>query len=143
MKLIDVNVLVYAVNRDAAHHRAARDWLERTLSGAETVALPWVVILAFLRLTTHPRVLPRPLKVEQAIGVVDGWLSRANVVTLPAGDQHWSRLRSLLVLTGTGGNLTNDGHLAALAIEADCELCSADADFVRFPGLRWTNPITG
>jgi uncharacterized protein len=141
VKLVDLNLLLYAVNRDAPHHVKARGWLERTLSGEETVALPWIVILGFLRITTHPRVLSRPLSVEQALEVVDGWLSRSNVITPPAGDEHWAVLRPLLADSGTAGNLTTDAHLAALAVEGDCELCSTDTDFGRFPNLRWMNPI--
>jgi hypothetical protein len=43
---------------------------------------------------------------------------------------------------GTGGNLTTDAHLAALALEHGAELCSCDGDCARFPGLRWINPLT-
>ena len=66
MILPDANLLIYAVNRDAPHHRQARLWLERTLSGHESVGLAWIVVLAFLRITTHPRVFDRPLAAEQA-----------------------------------------------------------------------------
>ena len=38
-------------------------------------------------------------------------------------------------------HLVPDAHLAALAIEHGLVLCSADADFARFPGLRWHNPL--
>lgn len=141
MRLVDLNVLLYAVNRDSVHHARAKPWLERTLSGEEAVALPWVVLLGFLRVSTHARVLPRPLAAEQALGVVDGWLERRNVVRIGPGDDHWRILRSLLAATGTAGNLTTDAHLAALAIEHQCELCSTDTDFARFPGLRWVNPL--
>jgi hypothetical protein len=37
--------------------------------------------------------------------------------------------------------LTTDAHLAALAIESNATLHTADTDFLRFPGLRWTNPL--
>ncbi len=141
MKVLDLNLLLYAVNRDAEPHRAAKAWLERTLSGDEAVALPWIVILGFLRLTTSRRVLPRPLTPKQALGVVDGWLSQPPVVALSPGDEHWRILRDLLGETGTAGNLTTDAHLATLAIERGAVLCSTDADFARFPHLRWTNPI--
>ena len=33
--------------------------------------------------------------------------------------------------------------LAALALGHGCCLCSTDADFARFPGIHWTNPIAG
>ena len=51
--------------------------------------------------------------------------------------------RELLDAVGTAGNLTSDAHLAALAIEHGALLCSCDADFSRFPGLRWVDPLRG
>ena len=142
MKLIDLNLLIYAINRDSAPHRAAKAWLEDALSGGEAVALPWVVLLGFLRLTTNPRIVARPLTAEQAMQVVDGWLARPMVVALHPGDEHWRILGELLAACGTAGNLITDAHLAALAIEHGAELCSADGDFARFARLRWVNPLT-
>jgi toxin-antitoxin system PIN domain toxin len=142
VKVVDLNLLLYAVNRDSVHHGRAKAWLERTLTDEEPVALPWIVLLGFLRLATSPRVFPAPLPPAQAVEVVDGWLARPVVVTVSAGDGHWRVLRQLLGESGTAGNLTTDAHLAALAIEHGAELCSTDADFGRFHGLRWVNPLT-
>jgi predicted nucleic acid-binding protein len=50
-------------------------------------------------------------------------------------------LAGLLSISGTGGNLTCDAHLAALALEYRAELCSFDRDFLRFPDLKWLNPL--
>ena len=141
MRLLDLNVLLYAINTDSPHHRKARKWVEGTLAGTETVALPWVVILGFLRVATSRQVFTKPLDADDAIDVVDGWLSRPNVVALHPGPQHWRILKMLVSAAGTAGNLTTDAHLAALAIEHGCELCSTDADFGRFPQLAWTNPL--
>lgn len=142
MKLIDANLLLYAVNRSSDHHDRARQWLGDTLSGDEPVGLPWVVVLAFLRLATSDRVFPKPLAVDQAIATVDGWFAQPVVVAVSPGENHWRILRRLLAGAGTAANLTTDAHLAALAIENGAELCSADADFARFPALRVLNPIT-
>ena len=141
MKLIDLNLLLYAVNRDAPRHRAARTWLEETLSADEPVGLSWAVLLGFLRISTHRRVMPRPLTLEQATAVVDGWLAQPVVVVPAPGPGHWSVLKELLLSCGTAGNLTSDAHLAALAIEQGGELCSTDNDFARFTHLRWVNPL--
>jgi len=141
VKLLDLNLLIYAVNRDSAPHLAAKAWVEDVLSGGEAVALPWVVLLGFLRLTTNPRIVARPLTAEQAMHVVDGWLARPTVIVLQPRDDHWRILRELLGASGTAANLTTDAHLAALAIEHDAELCSADGDFSRFARLRWMNPL--
>jgi len=141
LKLVDLNLLLYAVNRDASRHRAARGWLEKTLSGDDPVALPWIVLLGFLRVSTHRRVFPAPLRPEQALSIVGDWLAQPVVRPLEAGPRHWSILRELLAESGTAANLTSDAHLAALAIENGCELCSTDADFRRFRRLRWVNPL--
>lgn len=141
MKVVDLNLLLYAVNRDSHHHAPAKAWLERTLNGEEPVALPWVVLLGFLRLATSARVFPQPLAPAQAVAIVDRWLARPPVMTLAPGDEHWRILRDLLAGSGTAGNLTTDAHLAALAIEHGAELCSTDGDFARFRQLRWMNPL--
>jgi hypothetical protein len=141
VKVLDLNILLYALNRDADRHQQAKAWLERALSAEEPVALPWAVLLGFLRVATSGRVFRRPLTPTQALTVVDGWLAQPSVVALNPGEEHWPVLRQLLAESGTAGNLTTDAHLAALAIENGAELCSTDADFARFPQLRWTNPL--
>lgn len=141
MKLIDANLLLYAVDESSAFHTQARAWLESCLSGPETVALDWNVLLAFMRLSTHARIFARPLTPSQALDLIDSWLEQPNVTVIHAGKRHAAILRQLLEPLGTGGNLTSDAHLAAIAIEHGAELCSLDNDFSRFAGLRWVNPL--
>lgn len=141
MKLVDANLLLYATDTRSPRHAAARSWLERQLSGDETIALAWVVLLAFVRLSTHPQLFARPLSAERAFDVVDRWLRQPGVVIVHPGDRHAAVMRQLLRPFGTAGNLVNDAHLAALAIEHGAELNSCDADFSRFSGLRWVNPL--
>jgi uncharacterized protein len=143
VKLPDVNLLLYAVDEGSARHEPARDWLEDRLSGTETFALAWVVLLAFVRLTTSSRVFQSPLTTSQALDLVDSWLAQPCATMVHPTGRHASLLRDLLEPLGTAGNLTTDAHLAALAIEHGAELCSTDLDFSRFPGLRWTNPLEG
>jgi hypothetical protein len=140
MKLVDLNVLLYAVNRDAPWHEAVRSWWEAALSSDEPIGLPWIVILGFLRLATNALVFARPLTPDQAVDRVGTWLSRPNVRVVSETEQHWRILRELLEQTGTAGNLTTDAHLAALAISHAAVLASCDADFGRFRHLRWENP---
>jgi len=141
VKLPDVNLLLYAIDEDSARHDSARPWVEGLFGGTETVALAWAVILAFVRLTTKPQVMAHPFTVEEALDIVEGWLARSNVVVVHPTDRHARILRELLAPLGTGGNLTTDAHLAALSIEHGAELCSSDADFSRFPGVRWQDPL--
>lgn len=141
MKLLDLSVLIYAVNQDSPSHDAARAWLERTLGEDELVGFPWVVLLGFLRVSTGVRSMRTPLTADEAMSVVEGWLAQSHVVTVSPGEAHWRILRDLLAAAGTAGNLTTDAHIAALAIEQEAQVCSTDADFGRFPRVRWMNPL--
>jgi toxin-antitoxin system PIN domain toxin len=141
MKLLDLNVLVYAIDESSPRHGAAREWLEETLSGSDTVALAWHVLIGFVRLSTRSAVFTRPLSVEEAFDVVDGWLQQPCVTVVHPTERHARTLRGLLAPLGTAGNLTSDAHLAALAKEHGAELCSTDADFSRFAGVRWADPL--
>jgi toxin-antitoxin system PIN domain toxin len=141
MKVVDLNLLLYAVNADAPEHASARAWWESALNGEEQVGLAWAVVLGFLRLGTRRGVLPRPMAPARALDVVAEWVAHPLVTLLHPGDGHWEILRGLLDATGTGGNLTTDAHLAALALEYDAALYSTDRDFARFRSLRLVNPI--
>jgi predicted nucleic acid-binding protein len=72
---------------------------------------------------------------------VESWLAQPQVFLLHPGHRHAAILFDLLRRLGTAGDLTTDAHLAALAIEHQAEVCTTDADFARFPGLRWRNPL--
>jgi toxin-antitoxin system PIN domain toxin len=140
--LLDANLLIYAVDADSPQHARARRWLERTLSADVAVGLPWIVVLAFVRITTRPGVLRHQLSSEQAVAFVDEWLDQPYVEMVGPGAQHWPLFKQLLREVGAAGNLTSDAHLAALAIEAGCELATTDHDFARFAGVRLINPLT-
>jgi len=143
MILLDANLLIYAVNRDAPLHAKAKSWLEKSLAEVEPVGFSWLVILAFVRLTTRPGLLQKSLSPERAFNLVQEWLDQPPARVVQPGQRHISILRGLLTPLGTAGNLTSDAHLAALAIEQNAQLCSCDNDFARFPGLRWKNPLAG
>ena len=140
MRLVDANVLLYAVNSDAAHHDRSRRWLDAALSGGETVAFAWVALLAFIRLSTKVGLFPAPLSVDEAMDRVDAWLGAAPAVVVEPTVAHGRIVRDLLATVGSGGNLVNDAHLAALAIEHRCGIVSFDNDFARFAGVDWQPP---
>lgn len=141
MKLLDLNLLLYAIDEGAPRHGRARPWLEETLSGTEQVGFAWIVLLGFLRISTNPVVFGRPLEPAEAMGYLEGWLAQPVATVVQPTERHLTRLRELLTSVGTAGNLTSDAHLAALAIEHGAELCSCDADFARFAGVRWRDPL--
>lgn len=140
MKLVDANVLIYAVNEDAPHHAAARDWLDGALSGAATVGFSWTVLLAFVRLITKAELFDAPLSVDDAFDQVDQWLAAPAAVVIEPTARHVDLLRSSLGERGAGANLVADAHLAALAVEHRGQIVSFDRDFDRFAGVRWERP---
>lgn len=141
MILVDANILLYAYVPSSKHHETARDWLETTFSKPEPVGLSWVTILAFLRISTNPRILQRPFSVGEAVALVSAWLEAPAVAILEPGKRHWEILREMMTKGQAYGPLTTDAHLAALAIEHGATLATTDKDFTRFPGLRILNPL--
>ena len=141
MNLVDANLLIYAVNSDSPHHRRARRWLEDALSATELVGFACPVLLAFVRVTTRPGLMQKPLTLERAIAYVDSWLRQPCAEVVTPAENHWSILRRLLLASGAAGNLTSDAHLAAMAIEHGWTICSTDHDFRRFAGLPVVNPL--
>lgn len=139
--LVDANLVIWAHHEQFALHGPARAWFAATLSTLPIVGIPWPTILAFLRMSTHPRALERPLDIRQAWEAVQGWLARPNVQVLVPTERHAAILGRLLQDGRASANHTSDAHLAALAIEWGLELQSADRDFARYPGLRWRDPL--
>jgi uncharacterized protein len=141
VKLLDANILLYAYNLDSPHHDVCRIWLEAAFNGAEPVALPWQTLLAFIRISTHPRAVAQPLAVSQACVIVDRWLQQPNVTTLEPTERFWPILREQLLDGRITGPLVTDAALSALALEHGAVLCSTDRDFRRFSGLALVDPL--
>jgi toxin-antitoxin system PIN domain toxin len=138
--LVDANVLLYAYQPRSEHHDRCRTWVEKALSGDEPVGLAWVTILAFLRISTNPRVFEEPLSAKEAVAIVSSWLQRPAVSVLDAGELCWEILRAQLVEAQVSGALVMDAFLAALALENGAALVTTDRDFSRFPKLRLVDP---
>ena len=141
MRIVDLNVLLYAVDTTAPHHESVGPYWTDLLNGDETVGLPWVVVSGFLRLTTSPRVSPRPFTAEAACRRVDEWFALDVVTVSLEKPGHWGVLRRLIGATGTAANLVTDAHIAAIALTHDASVVSCDRDFERFAGLRVDNPL--
>jgi toxin-antitoxin system PIN domain toxin len=124
-----------------ARDAPARRWLEEALSGSRPIGLAWIAILAFLRLTTRPGILEKPLPLERSMAFVDERLAQPCVRAVGPGEGQWTIFRKLLRDTGTAGNLTSDAPLGAMAIELGASICSTDGDFARFPGVERISPL--
>lgn len=140
MRIVDANVLLYAVNEASPQHAASIRWLDESLDGDDNVAFTWNVLLAFVRIATNPRIMPVPLSAEEAMGQVQEWIAAPSAHVLNPGERHATILADLLLATGATANLVNDAHLAALAIEHRAGVVTFDADFERFEGVRVHRP---
>lgn len=141
MRLVDANVLIYAVNASDPRHEEAREWLDGALAGREALGFGWVVVLAFVRLSTKVGLFPSPLSVTDALAQVGAWLAQPPSVIVDPSTRHVELLAGLLTETGTGGNLVTDAHLATLAVEHDAVVVTYDSDFARFRGVTWQRPL--
>jgi toxin-antitoxin system PIN domain toxin len=139
----DVNLLVYAYDSSSRYHEAAAAWWKGCMTGREEVGLATVVLFGFVRICTHPGIFQNPLSVVEAARRVESWLERPQARILEPAPQHVAEVLSLLEKTGTAGNLTTVAQIAVLARQEKAILHSNDTDFLRFPDIRWHNPLTG
>jgi hypothetical protein len=142
VRLLDVNVLVYAHRADSPHHDACRRFLEEEASSPSLFGAPALALSGFLRVTTHPRVFETPTPPHDAMEFVTALTDRPNFMTVYPGTRHWSIFADLLQATHSRGNLVPDAYLAAMAIESGGEWVTTDGDFARFPNLRTMDPRT-
>jgi len=139
--VVDINVLIYAYGSDFSQHSKARAWVESAFSSAEPVRIPWAVVHAFLRLMTKGKILANPLTIAEAVSIVNEWFTSGATSLIDPGPRYWDVLQELLMSSNVRGDLVADAHIAALAIENDAVVCTADRDFDRFPGVRVFNPV--
>jgi toxin-antitoxin system PIN domain toxin len=141
MVLIDTNILVYAHRTDSANHPAYRQWLEDLVNSDQAYGMSEMVLAAFIRIVTHPKIFRFPTPLETAVRYASDLRDRPNSVIVAPGSRHWETFERLCRAVGAKGNLVPDAYLAALAIESGSEWITADRDYSRFPGLRWRHPL--
>ena len=141
MRLLDANILMYASFDAFPQHVRTKKWLDARLNDDDTpLGIPWESILAFVRLSSNPRVMQPAISVADAWGQVRLWLSAPSTWVPVTTVRHRHYLDSFLNLPEMNYKLVADAHLAALAMEHGLIMVSADSDFRLFPGLRIEDP---
>jgi toxin-antitoxin system PIN domain toxin len=143
MRLVDVNVLVYAHRLDAPRHQDYAGWLRNLLADAEPYGMADLVLSGFLRVVTSPKVFRQPTPLGTALAFAGLLRSQPSCVPVAPGPRHWDIFTELCQAAGVKGNLVPDAYLAALAVESGSEWITTDRDFSRFRGLRWRHPLDG
>lgn len=131
--LPDVNVWLALVDENHSHHSAARRYWQ-DLSAPE-IAFCRVTMLAFLRLSTHPKVLSRPLAPNEAWSIYQRYRNDANVGFVEDSWSVDSGFMNLSLQSDFSHALWTDIYLGALAGLKNCRIVSFDTDFKRIPGL--------
>jgi toxin-antitoxin system PIN domain toxin len=142
VKLFDVNVLVNAYRGDTDHHEPCKAAIEDATSSQAAFGLTPIVLSGFLRVVTHRRVFKSPTSLADASRFVEVLQAMPQAVTIKPGPRHWDIFTALCLEARATGNLIADAYLAAISMEAGCELVTTDRDFARFPGLSWTDPVS-
>ncbi len=139
--LIDANVLLYALINDYPQHAKSSAWLAGQLDGQRRVGIPWVNVLAFIRISTNRRILAAPLSALDAWNAMTQLLDHPRVWIPTPGIEHRKIFAILLQRYQPTGDLVMDLNLVALAQEHGLQIVSTDSDFARFPESRWLNPL--
>ena len=138
----DTNLLIFAYNSGYPEHIAARSWWEGLVNGSESVGVPWIVSIGFVRLMSNSEVATSSMLGKEAADYVSDWFRHPHIVPINPGVDHLLHLRRILDAADGGANLVPDAHIAAMAIEYEAEVHTHNArDFSRFPGVRWRNPL--
>ncbi len=141
---LDANLLLYASDASSAFQPRALALLERSAAGPEIVYLPWPVVMAYLRIATHPSIFESPLSPDEAESNVGQLLARPHIKPLGELDGFWDAYRRATEGVVARGNLVPDAHLAALLLQHGVTtLWTHDRDFRRFEGLRVRDPFAG
>lgn len=141
MIIPDANLLIYAYDSKSPHHQKAKKWWEGTLSGTENVGIPWIVVLAFTRLMSHPQICHNPLSTETIREIVCHWTSFAHLRLLNPSQDAVETYFDLLADAQMGGNLSTDAFIALHAREYSATVYTSDRDFERFQGIRTVYPL--
>ncbi len=138
----DVNVLVYAHREDGhAEHPRFAAWITSLATGPEPFALSLLALAGFVRVVTNPRVFRQASTLDQALEFTGELVRRPTARLIGPGPQHWDLVTELCRATKATGKLVADAQHAAVAIEHGCTWVTTDADFARFPHLRWGHPF--
>jgi toxin-antitoxin system PIN domain toxin len=141
MILVDANVLIYAYDEVAREHKASRLWLSEMLGGPTPVGLPWISLMAFVRISTNRRLFEKPYSTDEAFDVVGNWLSAPASRIVHPGEEHLRLVKLIAKANKIEGSELTDAHLAAIAVEHGLTLATTDTNFPTFNGLKLINPL--
>jgi toxin-antitoxin system PIN domain toxin len=138
---VDANVLIYASNTADPLHDPAVKLVRRLADGPELVYLFWPTLMGYLRIVTHPAILPRPLAPRDAMRNVAALLDRPHVRAPGEADGFWPIFRAAAGDRPRGNDVPY-AHLSALMRQHGVRLIyTRDRGFRRFDGIDARDPF--
>lgn len=142
MNLPDTNLLIYAFNASAPHHREAAAWWEEEVNSGAPVGVCWPVFQGFIRLLSGRHIVEEPYSAGELFAIAEEWWERPGVRLLSPSQDTYRIFRELMETCSIAGSAATDALIAAFALEHRGRLHSNDTDFLRFPGLKVVNPLS-
>ncbi|HZJ47494.1 MAG TPA: TA system VapC family ribonuclease toxin [Acidimicrobiia bacterium] len=141
-RTIDANVLVYASDAESPHYERAQEILGRLAEGPDLVYLFWPVVMAYLRVVTHPGVFVDPLQPSMARENISDLVNRPHIRLVAEGRRFWDLYREVTDAVPVRGNLVHDAHIVALMREHGVRtIWTRDRDFRKFDGIEAIDPF--
>jgi toxin-antitoxin system PIN domain toxin len=138
--IADVNVLVAAFRSDHPHHGVVRPWLDRLLASSQSLAVPDLVWVGFVRIVTSKRVFLVPASVADAFDFVEAIRAQPGHLALPQLPRLMDVFADLCRAQSLVGNLVTDAFIAATALCLGAPVVTLDRDFRRFDLLKIVEP---
>jgi hypothetical protein len=139
---IDANLLLYASDEQSPLHARAVELLDEIAIGPEIAYLYWPVIVAYLRIATHPAVFASPLSHANARANIEALLSLPHVQAIGEEEDFWRRFAEVADDVAPTGNLVPDAHVVALMLSNGVRtVWTRDRDYRKFSGIRVHDPF--
>lgn len=133
---VDVNLLLDAADEASAFHRRARAFLDECVARSDLFCIPYLTLMAFLRMSTHPRIFSTPLTPGNAMANVRALASLPQVRLIAERDRFLDVYEDVTKDVIVRANLVPDAHLASiLAQHGVTTLYTRDVDDFEKLGL--------
>ncbi|MEZ4606909.1 MAG: TA system VapC family ribonuclease toxin [Deinococcales bacterium] len=139
--LLDVNILIYTFRQDSDFHTPCYQWLVGILSKGHQIIIPDINKVAFIRLSTLPSLGDKAATLNDVFTFLSALLKLKNSKQVFATKETYEQWHKLCQAYSLRGNHCNDAYLAALSLEYQAILVSADKGFARFNEITWLNPL--
>ncbi len=139
---VDTNLLLYAVNQDSEFHQSAKKFIETCAQKEESWMMPYPVVHAFLRISTHAAILPKPLTSSQSFDIVESILRLPHVVCIGEEGDLWKIYKEEVFSLHLKGNDFPDALIVSvLKVHGVSTFYTKDRGFLRFKNIKAIEPF--